>query len=654
MCVALALDTSGAAPRLTPTVTVRASQAVGGTPVVAEVDAVPFHLVLGASPELVLTPAVTATAVVGELTGVSLLVDTTLTGSIDVKIGAARLGITVDTTQGPRPVVEAHRIDFGPAGTHLVLDLTNADAVLAAAEAALSTAIDGVLNALGDTAPARALLTLAGIAVPNGRTAATWPHTITNPLGVLADPVGAIRGYFLAVLAAGDGDVLVGEIVRLLGVAAPTLDGTGTAVDPWRAELAGQDLLPGLRLSVGVLLWTTTDGPRRLHLGLDLHAALPRLGDVGPSPVFDVRAELVRLTVDGSPGAVAIPAFHFLVRTGALQLEVGDVVVAADDLRGGADWTAGTGLAPVVEVTNPRLVRFDNSTIPLPVPAWDAAATRLVWPGASPWDALEPVLAALLSSLGSAALADLPVLLGWARVDGGGAVVPTTGAPRAPGAWRSPTSSRTRSRRWPTGSSACSPLPRRRHGARRSRPGSTGPSPALVSRERATPPIPSGRPDHRRRRGGRHRPGRRRPRPRPARLRAGPGAHRRPRQRRPHRRRSRPTERRRAHGRAPPGGPRPARARRPHRRPRARRRALGTAHRGRWHRRLRTRRRAAPGRSHRPHHRRRHLPHRTGRGSTPRSTAPRTFPRPPASCSWFAAPRGWPTGPTRPPSGPSI
>ena len=406
VCLGLAVDRSGAAPVVVPTVSVRTEQTIGGRPVVATVDATPVRVVLGAQPEVLTTPVVEGTATIGQLTGTTHLLNTTVDGH-DVRVGAARFGVRVSVPEGVAAVVEAHRVRIDTTD-YPVLDLTDADAVLAAAQGAVQGALNGILAALGDTGPARALLALAGLAVPNGLAAGAWPHT-SNAIDVLADPLGALRAFHAAALGAGQGDVVLAEIARLLGVSAPTVDGTGGADDPWVAELAGP---------VRVMAWTTDDGGRRLHLGLGIGVVLAGLVR-GRTPGLAARLEVLSVAVDGPADATALPSFDVLVTTGPLELEVGAAVVAVDDLRGGARWAAGAGLVPVLEVDDPHLVLDDESRLPVPVPAWDPVAGRFGWPGgAIPWDAVEPLLGAVLDSLGPPALGDLAVLLGWRRPDG--------------------------------------------------------------------------------------------------------------------------------------------------------------------------------------------------------------------------------------------
>ena len=448
VCLTLAVDTSAPNPVLVPGVRIAvqapASFAPGGR---ATVTATVARVTFGPSPTVELAPELDATVTLGDPSGSARLVDTSIAGIGTVRVRAARAGLAADLA-GLRPVLEAIVVDIGADSSFERLDLTDTDALVDVAGAALDSVISEVLDALGAGAVADALLVLAGVRRPSGQTATTWPEEVSLDT-LFADPVGAVAGYHRAVLAAGRWPVLGGQLVGLLGSAVPGAlpPGSGTPLEPWRLELAD-----GANGTAQLLAWSDV-GPdgTRLRLGVDIAPpGLPLGAAVGATPAptmrLRARAELLSILLTGPGGAAAPVDLVVLGSVGAvvelgdgLQLLSGTLGVQAQRIEAGVVWGRAEGLAPAFAVTDAALV-LEGTPFPLPLPRWDGPTRRLVWDGDIPFDLLERLLAAAIEALADATARDTARVLGWQadRLDHLPAVPPQPTAAGAAGAWATP------------------------------------------------------------------------------------------------------------------------------------------------------------------------------------------------------------------------
>lgn len=211
----------------------------------------------------------TAPAVLGER--LDVLVRTPVGGgplvaTPAITVGSARGGLRL-RGGAVVPVLELRDVTLAP-DLHLpFLDLTDADALSAAAQEALA---DALTAGLGDEAAgiAGALRTLIGL----GTTPAIdLRRLVTAPTRALADHVRALA-------ATPDGSKPVLEALwTLLGGAgdAPAVAGAGTPADPWRLPLTHFDAPAGALPTLALALWDAApagaDTPR-LRLGLRLAA----------------------------------------------------------------------------------------------------------------------------------------------------------------------------------------------------------------------------------------------------------------------------------------------------------------------------------------------------------------------------------------------
>ena len=396
------------------------------------------RLRLGPSPAAIFTPDLSATITVGTISGATTLVSTTVPGAGGtVSVGALRTGLAVDST-GAALVLEAHRVTFPNVPTFTVLDLTDTDAVLDVGGAILDGALTTLLTALGDSPAARIVFVLLGLRRPAGTTAATWPHAVSIA-ELFSNPLDALRGFYVEVLAAGDMNRLVDELGGLLRAAggAAGVTGAGTPSAPWTVTIASS---AAGRADLAV--WTTTgsDGTR-LHLGNRL--TLPSTVAAGGARIgLALAVELISLRLAGVSGMAAdldpqpLPSLSATLELGDdLYIDVGPIGVLVHSISAGIDWSPATGMAPRLLVDTPELV-VEGATVPLPVPVWDRDRRQFRFEGEVPWPIIERLASQLLESMANEAAQLLPGLLGWRSTGARGlpAIPPPPGRPANPAA----------------------------------------------------------------------------------------------------------------------------------------------------------------------------------------------------------------------------
>ncbi|GGH43673.1 hypothetical protein GVY41_01285 [Frigidibacter albus] len=322
----------------------------------------------------------------------------------NVAADAMLIGFGLDAGRRPLLVIALENaVVFGT--THARLDLTNPDALAAAAAQAATDALAEVLNTLGPAAD-RIAVALGWRAPPGA--GAGYPRV--DLIAFLGDPLGALRAHWDDVMSnhAADVTAVLAQLRELLtGDATPgSVTGSGTSASPW--------LLP-LVAGLHVAVWRGADG--RLTLGLGFVRSVDTLGQRCTVIETRVRAAIVAIDL-ASGGASFLP--EVLVQAlgrarggGRLVTDQGAVRVEVDHLGITALWTPDGGFGIRLSAPNPAVV-FDNVPLPLPVPdlslPFDEILASL---GNREWEALERLAAIVATKLQSRWLDDLVEALGW-------------------------------------------------------------------------------------------------------------------------------------------------------------------------------------------------------------------------------------------------
>ena len=264
--------------------------------------------------------------------------DALVSAAPDVAVGALVAGIrwsggVLDPTLA--------LLDVVLAGTeHEVIDLTDANSVVAAASAAVETALDEAIGAVG---VGRALQALIGLAPPATDPGSTRTTTLAE---LLARPTRAIGEVHRLVLADQAWSHMLAEIAVLLDL--PTdVNGAGTQADPWRVTIAREGVV-----ALSLAAWRAPAagdpaGTEHLRLGL-------RLSGWEASWLAEVLAFDLP---EGAAGSARLLGGQHL----ALEIGAGEVrtplgrAVAADAIRAVADWAPGEPLNAGVVVEGLRL-----------------------------------------------------------------------------------------------------------------------------------------------------------------------------------------------------------------------------------------------------------------------------------------------------------
>jgi hypothetical protein len=223
--------------------------------------------------------------------------------------GALRAGVQIAGTLQVVPYCELTGVQT-PNGNYDVLDLTQPGTLLQTALNELVGDIEQTLAALlGIGADATApfgsqLAALIGFAPPALPDGVQWPASLAPPLSAsqllntLQNPIAAIGGYYAQLFQGTvDGKLpfyyLVGELATLLQqvTGAIAVQGSGSAVDPWRVALADTSL------PVALTVWAAPapggGSAQRLTFGLDLTP--PLVLPSGPQLALDVRLDAFSL-----------------------------------------------------------------------------------------------------------------------------------------------------------------------------------------------------------------------------------------------------------------------------------------------------------------------------------------------------------------------
>ncbi|MGE0100786.1 MAG: DUF6603 domain-containing protein [Blastocatellales bacterium] len=289
-------------------------------------------------------------------------------------------------------------------GTHqyATLDLTSPDAVMDAVGNTVGDVLNDLLGNLGAALPAVRLL--IGLDAPAG----VAPVTIAN---LMADPVAACGNYWQSLIAAPPSAMAsVLETVRNALAdatrAASSIQGTGTAVDPWRVPLIGPlDLevaADGSKLVVGIAVSTSVDqiGQRCTVVETRLSALLAELDLAAKSGslMTGFEASLSARERGVNPPRVTL----------ALD-QIAALTASGVGLRLG--WTPGGGLKAQVSAPNLQFVTA-NVNVPITLPEIAADGTVTLPPAA--WDGVEALIG-YLGDLAGGFLGDAVEALGWSR-----------------------------------------------------------------------------------------------------------------------------------------------------------------------------------------------------------------------------------------------
>ena len=199
-----------------------------------------------------------------------LLVTPTTGALIDqpprLKLGSVAAGLSWDGVR-VTPRLDLRNVALnGPEIA--VVDLTNANSVVAAGAATVQAAIEA---AIGPSRVAGATLALLGLKAPESD--ATWPHFL-NLSTFAANPTSAIAEVHRAAAAGGvhGWQHLFAELAAIFGITTPVA-GNGAPDNPWRVPLAS-----AAPVTLEVIAWnardaTTAAGTELLRFGLRLVVA---------------------------------------------------------------------------------------------------------------------------------------------------------------------------------------------------------------------------------------------------------------------------------------------------------------------------------------------------------------------------------------------
>jgi large repetitive protein len=324
----------------------------------------------------------------------------------DVSIDTFALGFGLDQSRRPVLIVEVRdAVIFNT--THARLDLTNPDAVAAAAAQAATDALSEVLGNLG---PAGNLIAVTlGWAAPAGAGAG---YPTIDLLAFLSDPLGALKSHWQDVLNshAGDMPTVLASVRQLItGDATPGMvTGSGSESVPWGLPLAA-----GLQLA----FWHNAVG--KLFIGVGFNRSVDSLGERCTVIETRVRITLVSIALDtGASGFLPEITARVLGRArggNRLSTDQGGLRLEVDHIGILARWTADAGLSIRHEAPNPA-VYLDEVRIPMSLPDFSGDFDDLVASLTEEhWDALERIAALLTRQLDNPWLNDLVEVLGWRR-----------------------------------------------------------------------------------------------------------------------------------------------------------------------------------------------------------------------------------------------
>lgn len=272
------------------------------------------------------------------------------------------------------PLLQLENVTLAGAAYPSV-DLTNADSVVQAAEAAV---LANITSALGGGA-GQHLLALAGIAAPSGDPVGT-PHLVDASL-LVTNPARAIASVHRAVLVdpADSWSFLFGDLTGLLGLAGP-VTGTGTEADPWRVSLGSAG---PLLFEFGAWNAATAHGPGDVqHLRVGFRAS------VAAAPfqfwwLSELLAADLPLNAEGSVSVLAAQHAVFNIQPLPALPPSPNFTASADGITARMDWTPGGSMTWQAGVQNLQITIGGTPAIAIPTLAFPLPGIDVTNPAAA-------------------------------------------------------------------------------------------------------------------------------------------------------------------------------------------------------------------------------------------------------------------------------
>lgn len=341
--------------------------------------------------DFLLTPGSSAASLTGNFSAGLQLSGATdgaplFSGTVDEQtyiFGSVAGGITLlNPTQGVTllPRFSLNEVTT-PTGTYGTLNLLDPYEVVAVVASDLAAALTVALNSLfgsESTSIGQSLAALLGVAAPPTPENQAWPADLVPPfsptgiLNSLQNPVAAYSRYWADLITSSEtvsGQpplyymiAAAGDLLTEAGASPGGVEGSGTAVDPWRVALGPT----GTIISLAAQLETLDGGATRLTVGLAAGSSVT-LADAVPLDLL-VTAGLLALTAQD--GAIADPTpFPRIDATLALPDGFTTPSVADATLAVGASsflisWGPATGWHWSMAVGAPALI-VDGQTLPV-------------------------------------------------------------------------------------------------------------------------------------------------------------------------------------------------------------------------------------------------------------------------------------------------
>jgi hypothetical protein len=390
--VSLGIDVeagTGGAPLLTPRLAIE----TGAAGAVARIEAALMRLDLGARSAVAL-PALDALLLLGRHDGAGTPL---LAG--DPAIEGLRFGIRLGEDRRLAATLALVNVTIGSNPLYPLLDLSSPAAVAAGAGQVIDDLADQALAGLG---PVKDMIArLIGLDPPSG-----VPGVSIS--GLLADPLGALRGYWRTLVTLHAGEVpgvllTLRDLIAHGGVAGTPVGGTGSGDDPWTVPLAGRVTLRIAAPAGGTLV----------SVALAAGYANDQLGERCTRLEADIAATLLSVDLAGGPAAF-LPSASFALRgrpRGSPRVSIGlaPLRLSAAGIGLIASWSPHGGLRLGFTAPDPELA-VDGAVLPLDFPDLSAGLAGL---GDSQWDAIELIAGLLAQQSPGGWLGDLAIAAGW-------------------------------------------------------------------------------------------------------------------------------------------------------------------------------------------------------------------------------------------------